>query len=78
MDHNAMKEKITEIICDQLGVDSVDLSADLQKKYDIDSIGVLDFIMTVEETFGIQFHDEDLEKMKSVDDIISRIEALTK
>lgn len=72
-----VEQKIKEMIQDQLGLDDVDLNADLQTQYDIDSIGILDFIMTVEETFEVQFDDADLENMKTVADVVAKVESLT-
>ncbi len=76
MNRAEITDKIKEMIQEGLGVDQVELSADLQKDYEIDSIGVMDFIMTVEEEFGVQFDDGDLEKMKTPEDVIEHLEQL--
>lgn len=71
-----VEQQIKELIEEQLGVKDVDLNADLETAYDIDSIGILDFIMSVEEKFDVEFGDEDLENMKSVADVVSKVESL--
>nr|WP_072514332.1 acyl carrier protein [Ndongobacter massiliensis] len=76
MDRKQIEEKITAIIEAQIGVSDIDPSADLQKKYEVDSIGVLDFIMTVEEEFSVTFLDKDLAEMKSVQDLAQRVQEL--
>lgn len=76
MERKQIEEKIIAIIEAQIGVKDIDPAADLQKQYEVDSIGVLDFIMTVEEEFSIIFHDEDLAKMKSVQDLVQRVQEL--
>ncbi len=78
MDRNSIKEIILKVVEENLGNRNVDLDADLQKDYDIDSIGVLDFIMRIEEEFGIEFADADLENMKSINSVIDRVDDLTK
>lgn len=75
MERAAIEERVKEVIEEQFG-EEVDFSADIQKEYDLDSIDLMDFIMTLEEEFDIRFSDEDMEEMKSVDDIIDRIEEL--
>ena len=76
MERAAIAEKIAEMIKSQLKVDRIDLTADLQKQYNIDSIGVLDFIMSVEDAFEIQFADDALTAMKTVDDVVDHVEEL--
>lgn len=76
MDRKQIEEKITAIIEAQIGVNDIDPSADLQKAYEVDSIGVLDFIMTVEEEFSVTFLDKDLAEMKSVHDLAQRVQEL--
>lgn len=71
-----IEESVKAIIEEMLSVEDVDLEADLQQEYDVDSIGLMDFIMSVEDTFGIRFHDEDLEKMTSVQDVIDKVEEM--
>ncbi|MDY3051801.1 MAG: phosphopantetheine-binding protein [Ndongobacter sp.] len=76
MERTKIEEKICQIIEEQLGVEGIDVHKDLQKEYDVDSIGVLDFIMSVEDAFEIQFAETDLESMKTVEQVIDRVEAL--
>lgn len=76
MERTKIEGTICQIIEEQLGVDGIDVHKDLQKEYDVDSIGVLDFIMSVEDAFEIQFAEADLESMKTVEQVIDRVEAL--
>ena len=59
----------------ELDVDEFDLDANLVNEYEIDSIGLLDFIMTVEEEFDIEFEDDELEEIESARDVISLVES---
>ncbi|WP_420401441.1 acyl carrier protein [Flagellimonas sp.] len=36
----------------------------------VDSLDMLDFYLNIEETFGIQIPDDDIDKMKSINDIL--------
>ena len=73
MTREMIQEKVLAMVAEQLGESAIDPSADLQKNYAIDSIGVMDFIMNAEEEFSIQFEDSDLEQLKSVNDVVDRI-----
>lgn len=66
--------KIIEIIKAELNVDDFELDEDLVDTYEIDSIGLLDFFMTIEEEFDIEFEDEELENLKTANDIIELVE----
>ncbi len=76
MERKEIENKVLKLIEDQIGEAVTDTKADLKEDYKIDSIATLDFIMSVEDEFGIQFDDDELENMNTVDDVINRIEQL--
>ncbi|MGF0039277.1 phosphopantetheine-binding protein [Peptoniphilaceae bacterium SGI.131] len=69
-----IKEQVLDIIREELGVDEFDLDADLIKEYEVDSISLLDFIMTLEEEFNIEIEDEEINELKTANDIIALVE----
>ncbi|MFM1524665.1 MULTISPECIES: acyl carrier protein [Helcococcus] len=69
-----IREKITEMIKSELMIDNFDLNADLVKDYEIDSIGLLDFIMSIEEEFDIEISDSELSELKTANDVIAVVE----
>lgn len=72
-------DKLKEIIMDQLDVeeDEVIMDANIQEDLDADSLDMVDLVMSVEEEFDLKIEDEDVEKIKTVGDIVSFIEAHT-
>ena len=72
-------DKLKEIIMDQLDVeeDEVTMDANFQEDLDADSLDMVDLVMSVEEEFDLKIEDEDVEKIKTVGDIVSFIEAHT-
>ena len=68
-----IREKIIEIIKDELNVTEFEMDENLVETYEIDSISLLDFFMTIEDEFDIEFEDEELESLKSANDIIDLI-----
>lgn len=71
-----MFEKIAEIIAEQLNVDVDDLSmdTDLVKDLNADSLDVVEVVMAIEDEFGIEIPDEDVEEALSVPTIGSIVE----
>ena len=72
-------DKLKEINMDQLDVeeDEVTMDANIQEDLDADSLDMVDLVMSVEEEFDLKIEDEDVEKIKTVGDIVSFIEAHT-
>ena len=72
-------DKMKEILVDQLDVeeDEVTMDANSQEDLDADSLDMVDLVMSVEEEFDLKIEDEDVEKIKTVGDIVSFIEAHT-
>ncbi len=69
-------EKVRALICEQLDLDEESVTAESVITDDLgaDSLDVVDLIMTFEDEFGIEIPDEDVEKIKTVGDIVKHIE----
>lgn len=77
MDGAAMKDKIVEIISNQLGIDHGDVTPEASVVDDLgaDSLDVVELVMALEEEFNLEIPDEEAEKIKSVNDIFSHMES---
>ena len=69
--------KVTEIIVDKLGVDAAEVTpeASFTKDLGADSLDTVELIMEFENAFGIEIPDAAAEKIATVGDAISYIEA---
>ena len=69
--------KVAEILVDQLDVekDKVTMEASIIDDLGADSLDVVDLVMSLEEEFGIEIPDDQVENMKTVGDIVKYIEA---
>lgn len=69
-------EKVREIICDQLDVeeDEVTLESNIAEDFGADSLDMVDLVMSLEDEFDKEIPDEDIEKIKTVGDVVSYIE----
>lgn len=69
-------DKVKKIIVDQLDVeeDKVTEAASITDDLGADSLDVVDLVMSFEEEFDIEIHDDQVEKIKTVGDIVKFIE----
>lgn len=69
-------EKIVKILCEQFELDGEEINADtsLVEELEIDSLDLVDLVMTVEDDFGIELPDEALEEIVTVGDLVNYIE----
>lgn len=69
-------DKVKKIIVDQLDVeeDKVTEAASITDDLGADSLDVVDLVMSFEEEFNIEIPDDQVEKIKTVGDIVKFIE----
>ena len=72
-----VQSKVVEIIVDKLGVKESEVTpeASFTNHLGADSLDTVELIMEFEKAFDIQITDEDAEKIATVGDAISYIEA---
>ncbi len=72
-----MKEKIKQLIADQLCIspDDINDNADIVNDLGADSLDVVEMLMTLEDEFGIKIKDDEVNKIRSVNEICKIIEA---
>ena len=73
----ALEEKVIDIIVDKLGVDRSEVTPEAVFVDDLgaDSLDLVELIMAMEEEFGMEIADEDAEKLRTVQDVISFVNA---
>lgn len=72
-----ISSKVVDIIKDRLNVDAKDITPEASFANDLgaDSLDTVELIMEFEKEFDIQIPDEDAEKIATVGDAISYVEA---
>ncbi len=70
-------DKVKSIIVDELMVDEADVTLEANIKDDLgaDSLAVVDLAMSLEDEFGIEIPDNELEDVKTVGDVVKLIES---
>lgn len=76
----AVKDKVKQIIVEQLGVDEaqVDDTASFVDDLGADSLDIVELVMAFEEAFDLDIPDEDAEKIQTVKDAVDYIENKSK
>lgn len=69
-------DKVKKIICDQLDVeeDQVTMDSAIMDDLGADSLDIVDLVMSLEEEFDMEFPDEDIERFKTVADVVKYID----
>lgn len=78
LEEDIMFEKVREIIAEQLSVDDIDSitpETNLLEDLNADSLDAVEIIMNIEEEFDMKIPDEDIDQVRTINDIISYIEA---
>lgn len=75
-----IKEKVTKIIVDKLGVDESEVTAEASFTNDLgaDSLDTVELIMEFEKEFNISIPDEKAETIATVGDAVKYLEENTK
>ncbi len=66
-------EKIQKIIAEELCVeqDRITLKADFLEDLEMDSLDVVEIIMSLEDEFGVEIPDDEIEGIKTVEDLVN-------
>ena len=70
-------EKVKAILSEQFDVeeDTITPKTSIINDLGADSLDVVDLLMTIDDEFGVEVPDEDVEKVKTVEDLVAYIEA---
>jgi len=71
-----IKQKVTDLIVDQLGVDADSVNADAHFIDDLgaDSLDTVELVMAFEAEFDMQISDDDAVKLETVGDAIAYLD----
>lgn len=78
MESGEILEKLKPILTEGLGINESKIVPDAKLVEDLgaDSLDVVDLIAAAQDEFDIEIKDEDIEEIKTIDDIISCISRL--
>ena len=75
-----MLEKVRKMLAEQLGVDadSIKPEQEVVKDLGADSLDIVELMMALEDEYGITLPESEVEKVKTVQDIVDMMENLQK
>ena len=73
----SVQARVKEIVFEQLGVSAEEVTpvASFIEDLGADSLDIVELVMALEEEYEMEISDEDAEKIKTVQDVITYIEA---
>ena len=68
-------EKMKKILAEQLDadIDSITLETDIQDDLGADSLDVVEMLMSIEDEFGVEIPDEEVENLHTIGDVVNYI-----
>ena len=69
-------ERIRELLAEQLDIDEdkITMDSDILEDFEADSLDVVDMVMTLEDEFGVEVPDEQIENFHTVGDVVRFVE----
>ena len=69
-------ERIRQILMDQLDLDEakITMESDIVDDLEADSLDVVDLVMTIEDEYGLEVPDDQIEGFRTVGDVVKYIE----
>ena len=77
MERTQIESKLTDLLVDELGIERDDIRPDakFEEDLDVDSLGVVELLMALEDNFGVKIPDEEAEQITTVGEAVDLVEA---
>jgi acyl carrier protein len=75
MERSEIQGKLIDLLVKELGLDKdkIRLEASFEKDLEVDSLGVVELLMALEDAFGVSIPDEEAERIVTVGDAVGLI-----
>ena len=77
MERAEIETKMVDLLVSELGLekDSITMDSKFEEDLEVDSLGVVELLMALEDNFGVQIPDEDAEQIVTVGQAVDVVEA---
>lgn len=68
MDRDEIQGKLVDVLVNELGIerDKITMDATFEEDLEVDSLGVVELLMALEDTFDVKIPDEEAEQITTV------------
>ena len=68
MDQDEIQAKLVDLLVEELGIDrdKITMDATFEEDLEVDSLGVVELLMALEDNFDVKIPDEEAEKITTV------------
>lgn len=75
MDRSQVQSKMRDLLVDELGLDASKINdeANFEEDLEVDSLGVVELLMALEDDFGVRIPDEEAENITSVGEAVDLV-----
>jgi acyl carrier protein len=76
MERAEIESKLTELLVEELGLDEdkITMDATFEEDLEVDSLGVVELLMALEDNFGVTIPDEEAESIGTVGQAVDIVE----
>jgi acyl carrier protein len=76
MERAEIESKMRELLVEELGLDEdkITMEATFEEDLEVDSLGVVELLMALEDNFGVQIPDEEAESIGTVGQAVDIVE----
>jgi acyl carrier protein len=77
MERSDIESKMKELLVEELGLDEakITMEATFEEDLEVDSLGVVELLMALEDNFGVQIPDEEAEALVTVGEAVDLVAA---
>ena len=72
MERSDIESQLVDLLVDELGIEreKITMAATFEEDLDVDSLGVVELLMALEDTFGVKIPDEEAEDITTVGEAV--------
>ncbi len=72
MDRSEIESKLVDLLVDELGLerDNITMDAKFEEDLEVDSLGVVELLMALEDNFDVKIPDDEAEKITTVEQAV--------
>lgn len=77
MDRAEIESKLTDLLVEELGIDrgAITMDASFEEDLEVDSLGVVELLMALEDNFDVTIPDDEAEKIGTVAQAVDLVAA---